>query len=104
MVSAEPSLTRHDQCQRDPTLAVQKGRAIGFAAVIVLDADTRLRLRATRNQRIVDNLIHQFVWEEHLHQLQQTDGQVDGRYMRPFDQLAIISPVSLAANWLRWRE
>ena len=65
----------HHQSQRDPTLAVQKscsqgrlaepprkGGPVGLVAVIVFDADPRPLLRATGNQRIVDDQVDQFVW------------------------------------------
>ena len=88
----------HDQGQRDPALAVQKAWPIGLVAVVVLDTDTRSCLRATRNQRIVDDQIHRFAREHSLHQLQQTNRQVRDRYMRSLDQLVVGGPVCLPAN------
>nr|WP_273180989.1 hypothetical protein [Ferrovum myxofaciens] len=88
----------HHQGQCDPTLAVQKGGPVGLVAVIVFDADPRPFLRATRNQRIVDNQVDQLVWKNSLRQLQQLNGQVGDRDIRPLDQFVVGGPVRLAAN------
>nr|WP_273178751.1 hypothetical protein [Ferrovum myxofaciens] len=97
MVSAGQS-DPHHQGQCDPTLAVQKGGPVGLVAVIVFDADPRPFLRATRNQRIVDNQVDQLVWKNSLRQLQQLNGQVGDRDIRPLDQFVVGGPVRLAAN------
>lgn len=84
--------------QRDPALAVQERRPIGLVAVIVLDADPRPGLRAARNQRIVDDHIHQLCREHPQHQLQQADRQFRDRDVRPLDQLVIGGSVRLSTN------
>jgi hypothetical protein len=48
-------------------LAVQKGGPVGLVAVIVFDADPWPLLRATRNQRIVDDQQVFFAFFENIY-------------------------------------
>nr|WP_273181036.1 hypothetical protein [Ferrovum myxofaciens] len=98
MVSAEPNRTRTTRASVTQPWLFKKGGPVGLVAVIVFDADPRPFLRATRNQRIVDNQVDQLVWKNSLRQLQQLNGQVGDRDIRPLDQFVVGGPVRLAAN------
>jgi hypothetical protein len=66
----------NDHSQGHPALAVEKGRPIGLARLVVLDTDTRLGLRLAQYQGIVDDQIHSFGREHPVHQLQQAHGKI----------------------------
>lgn len=93
-----PQPNSHHQGQGHPALAVHEGRPIGLLGVVVLDTDARPNLRRAGYQRIVDDQIHYVGREHRLHQLQQANGQIDDRDMRPLDQLVIGGPVRFPAN------